>query len=74
MTYALLVPEFITVWALRQYLAARVIVRIYNSKIARRKSHDISFTVKLGWLTAFQQRTGTEISTAIRLSKGFGAE
>ena len=47
-TYALLVPEFITVWALRQYLAARVIVRIYNSKIARRKSHDISFTVKPG--------------------------
>ncbi len=42
MTYALLAPEFITAWALRQYMAAKAIVRVYNSEIATRKSQDIT--------------------------------
>ena len=37
MTYALVAPEFITAWALRQYMAAKAIVRAYNSEIATRK-------------------------------------
>ncbi|KJA17244.1 hypothetical protein HYPSUDRAFT_192512 [Hypholoma sublateritium FD-334 SS-4] len=37
--YALLAPEFITAWALRQYIGAKVIVRIYNSKIATPRRH-----------------------------------
>lgn len=32
--YALLAPEFITIWAYRQYLGAKKIVEEYNSNIA----------------------------------------
>lgn len=55
-TYALLVPEFITVWALRQYIAARDIVRIYNSEIATRKSRDILLLSRES-ITSGQKRT-----------------
>ncbi|KJA18687.1 hypothetical protein HYPSUDRAFT_205206 [Hypholoma sublateritium FD-334 SS-4] len=35
--YALLTPEFITLWAFRQYFGAKKIVEEYNSEIATRK-------------------------------------
>ncbi len=35
-TYALLAPEFITFWALRQYIGAKKIEKEYNKDIAKR--------------------------------------
>ena len=36
-TYALLAPEFITLWAYRQYLGAKRIMQDYNSNISKRR-------------------------------------